>query len=81
MNVHESEKLAGILRSRGFSECEDFADADILVLNTRNCGDQSLRSFGKDKEPKETRCCFDSMRLHDATKRRSGTACKTLSVC
>ncbi len=34
MNVHESEKLAGILRSRGFTECEDFADADILVLNT-----------------------------------------------
>ena len=34
MNVHESEKLAGILSSRGFSACDDVSDADIIVLNT-----------------------------------------------
>lgn len=34
MNVHESEKLAGILSSRGFSACDDVADADIIILNT-----------------------------------------------
>lgn len=34
MNVHESEKIAGILNVRGFVPCEDVADADIIVLNT-----------------------------------------------
>mgnify|MGYP002423503584 CR=1 FL=1 len=34
MNVHESEKLAGILSSRGFSSCDDVSDADIIILNT-----------------------------------------------
>lgn len=34
MNVHESEKIAGILNERGFVACEDVADADIIVLNT-----------------------------------------------
>ena len=33
MNVHESEKLAGILSSRGFSSCDDVSDADIIILN------------------------------------------------
>ena len=34
MNVHESEKLAGILRSRGYTEAESLNDADIVVFNT-----------------------------------------------
>lgn len=34
MNVHESEKLAGILSHRGFSACDDVSEADIIVLNT-----------------------------------------------
>ena len=34
MNVHESEKLAGILQSRGFLPCEQVEDADVIVLNT-----------------------------------------------
>lgn len=34
MNVHESEKLAGILRARGYEACEKEADADIVVFNT-----------------------------------------------
>ncbi|MCM1367373.1 MAG: tRNA (N6-isopentenyl adenosine(37)-C2)-methylthiotransferase MiaB [Roseburia sp.] len=34
MNVHESEKLAGILCDRGFSACDDVCDADIIVMNT-----------------------------------------------
>ena len=34
MNVHESEKLAGILEARGFSSCDDISDADIIVINT-----------------------------------------------
>lgn len=34
MNVHESEKIAGILRSRGYEECKDVKEADIIVFNT-----------------------------------------------
>ncbi len=34
MNVHESEKMAGILEARGFSVCDEITEADIIVLNT-----------------------------------------------
>ena len=34
MNVHESEKIAGILHERGYTECTDSRDADIIVFNT-----------------------------------------------
>lgn len=34
MNVHESEKLAGILQKRGFEETTSVDDADVVVFNT-----------------------------------------------
>ncbi len=34
MNVHESEKLAGILEDNGYKVCDNAVDADIVVLNT-----------------------------------------------
>lgn len=34
MNVHESEKIAGILRSKGFEEAAGEAEADVIVFNT-----------------------------------------------
>jgi tRNA-2-methylthio-N6-dimethylallyladenosine synthase len=34
MNVHESEKAAGILRELGFLQAESEKEADILVFNT-----------------------------------------------
>lgn len=34
MNVHESEKIAGILSELGYSACNDISDADIIVFNT-----------------------------------------------
>lgn len=34
MNVHESEKIAGILHQRGYTECANSEDADIIVFNT-----------------------------------------------
>lgn len=34
MNVHESEKIAGILRSVGYQEESALEDADIIVFNT-----------------------------------------------
>ncbi len=34
MNVHESEKLAGILKSKGYEPTEDEKNADVIVFNT-----------------------------------------------
>ena len=34
MNLHESEKLAGILESFGFTKTDNENDADIVVFNT-----------------------------------------------
>ena len=34
MNVHESEKLAGILEENGYEACLDSTQADIVVFNT-----------------------------------------------
>ena len=34
MNVHESEKLAGILEARGFGACDEVERADVIILNT-----------------------------------------------
>ena len=34
MNVHESEKLAGILEDKGYISTQDKNNADIIVFNT-----------------------------------------------
>lgn len=34
MNVHESEKLAGVLEARGILSCDKIEDADIIIFNT-----------------------------------------------
>ena len=34
MNVHDSEKIAGILQSIGYIECDSVDKADIVVFNT-----------------------------------------------
>ena len=34
MNVHESEKLAGILETNGYVSCNNAVEADIVVFNT-----------------------------------------------
>ena len=34
MNVHESEKIAGILRELGYEYCEEAENSDIVVFNT-----------------------------------------------
>ena len=34
MNVHESEKLAGILENMGYAPCENESEADIILFNT-----------------------------------------------
>ena len=34
MNLHESEKLAGILQTLGYVKTSDEAQADIVIFNT-----------------------------------------------
>ncbi len=34
MNIHDSEKIAGILESMGYTVCDKAEDADIIVFNT-----------------------------------------------
>lgn len=34
MNVHESEKIAGILGAKGYVRCDDVETADVIVYNT-----------------------------------------------
>ena len=34
MNIHESEKLAGMLQSLGYTSCDKEEDADVIVFNT-----------------------------------------------
>ncbi len=34
MNVHESEKIAGILSAKGYEKCENAEEADVIVFNT-----------------------------------------------
>lgn len=48
MNVHESEKIAGVLRAYGMTECDDVKQADIAVLNTcaiRESAELKIESF------------------------------------
>ena len=34
MNVHDSERMAGLLEQAGFEPTDDAADADVVVINT-----------------------------------------------
>jgi tRNA-2-methylthio-N6-dimethylallyladenosine synthase len=44
MNVHDSERMAGLLEQAGFESTEDAGDADVVVINT--C---SVRERAEDK--------------------------------
>ena len=54
MNVHESEKLAGILREHGYTEAFAQEDADIIVFNTccirENAEDRAEGNIGALKQ-------------------------------
>src|SRR4029079_5198330 len=34
MNVHDSERMAGLLEQAGFEAADDVLDADVVVINT-----------------------------------------------
>ncbi len=44
MNVHDSERMAGLLEQAGYEPTDDAADADVVVINT--C---SVREHAEDK--------------------------------
>src|SRR5262245_65786815 len=44
MNVHDSERMAGLLEQAGLEATDDAADADVVVINT--C---SVREHAEDK--------------------------------
>ncbi len=59
MNVHESEKLAGILSKLGFVATDDELSADIVVFNTccirENAEDRISGNIGALKKPKKNK--------------------------
>ena len=60
MNVHESEKLAGILRANGYTdECPTAEEADIVVFNTccirENAENHAIGNIGALKKVKRAR--------------------------
>ncbi|MDE6758568.1 MAG: tRNA (N6-isopentenyl adenosine(37)-C2)-methylthiotransferase MiaB [Clostridia bacterium] len=59
MNIHESEKIAGILEDLGYCTCEDEEDADIIVFNTccirDNAEKRALGNIGAIKHLKKAK--------------------------
>ena len=46
MNVHDSERLSGLLEAAGYTAAPEEADADVVVLNT--CAAREVR--GREEE-------------------------------
>lgn len=59
MNVHESEKIAGVLSELGYKSCENIEDADIAVFNTccirENAENHAFGNIGMLKKLKQSR--------------------------
>lgn len=59
MNVHESEKIAGILGAKGYTRCEDVENADVIVYNTccvrENAEQHAFGNIGMIKKLKKQR--------------------------
>ncbi|MCL5061850.1 MAG: tRNA (N6-isopentenyl adenosine(37)-C2)-methylthiotransferase MiaB [Nitrospiraceae bacterium] len=45
MNVHDSEKMAGVLRSEGYAEAESAKDADVIIFNTCSIRQKAEQKF------------------------------------
>jgi tRNA-2-methylthio-N6-dimethylallyladenosine synthase len=45
MNVHDSEKLAGLLESEGYGRAEGIHDADVVLLNTCSVREKASEKF------------------------------------
>lgn len=45
MNVHDSEKMSGTLKSQGYSETDNPRDADLIVFNTCSIREKAEQKF------------------------------------
>ncbi len=58
MNVHDSEEIKKILENLGYTEIEDYEQADLIILNTcairENAHDKVFRFLGRCKHLKKT---------------------------
>ena len=45
MNVHDSEKIAGIMKSEDYAETDDPGDADIIIFNTCSIRQKAEQKF------------------------------------
>ena len=45
MNVHDSEKMAGVLSGEGFSPTDDPAEADLIIYNTCSIREKAEQKF------------------------------------
>jgi len=70
MNLHESEKLAGMLEALGVIETNEQSEADIILINTctirKNADNRAIGNLGyiktiKEKNPKLIVCVFGCM--------------------
>ncbi len=59
LNENDSEKISGLLKEMGYSECEDYKKADFVVFNTccvrENAEERLFGKIGEIKKLKETR--------------------------
>ena len=59
MNVHESEKIAGILSAKGYVSCDDVEIADVIVYNTccvrENAEQHAFGNIGMIKKLKKSK--------------------------
>lgn len=58
MNEHDSENISAMIESLGFSKCEKYEDADLVLLNTcsirENAHNKAFGMLGRLKHIKET---------------------------
>lgn len=45
MNVHDSEKIAGILQRNGYSDCDNPKGCDLIIFNTCSIRDKAEQKF------------------------------------
>lgn len=45
MNVHDSEKMSGVLKSEGYTEAGDPSDADVIIFNTCSIRQKAEQKF------------------------------------
>jgi len=45
MNVHDSEKISGTLKSQGYSETDNPGEADLIVFNTCSIREKAEQKF------------------------------------